>query len=270
MSTIPYPSYRLWSTLVFRGVVFAFLVGYVLFILGLLLSLASHTNSAQFATSLVSPETLFSVRLSLITATLSAGASLVIAIPAAYALSRAHFWGKSIVETLLDLPLVMPPIALGMALLVFFRTPVGQGIEATGVRFVFTPLGIVLAQFTLVSTFALRMMKASFDSIDPRYEKVAQTLGCHQGAIFWRVTLPLARRGILAAAVLTWARAVGDFGATVILAGATAFKTETLPIAIFLNLSTIHIERAIAVTLILVGLSLVALLGFRWVGGRGL
>lgn len=242
---------------------------YLVFILSLLLALVTQVDLASFLSALLSPEAIFAARLSLLTASLAAFLSMLVAIPAAYALSRAQFRGKGFLDSLLDLPLVLPPIAVGVALLIFFRTSIGRGIEATGLEFVFTPLGIILAQFTLVCTFALRLMKASFDAVNPRYEQVARTLGCGALTSFLRIALPLARRGILAAAVLTWARAVGDFGATVIFVGATPFKTETLPIAIFLNLSTLEIQRAISLTLLLLGLSLVALLSFRWIMGRG-
>jgi molybdate transport system permease protein len=135
-------------------------------------------------------------------------------------------------------------------------------------RFVFEVPGIILAQFTVVVGLAVRLLKSTFDSIDPRYEQVGRTLGCSKGRVFFKVVLPLAKNGLIAAAVLTWARSVGEFGATVTLAGATKMKTETLPVAIFLNLATAHVERAIAVIFILIAIAAGALFALRKVTGR--
>jgi molybdate transport system permease protein len=153
--------------------------------------------------------------------------------------------------------------------MVFFNTPLGTAIEDSLVEFVFQPAGIVLAQFTIVSALALRLMKATFDSIDPRYENVARTLGCNKLQAFFKVTLPLARNGLVAAIILTWARALGEFGATVTLVGAVRMKTETLPIAIYLSLSTADVNKAVAVILVLIGISLIVLLGIRKATGGG-
>lgn len=235
---------------------------YIAFIAVILLSLVTYTSPATLLATLLTPEARFAATLSLVTATAASALSLALAIPAGYSL--AHRRLPAVLDTLLDLPLVLPPIAVGMALLVFFQTALGEAIQERLVRFVFTPWGIILAQFTLTSGFALRLVKTAFDQVDRRYEVTARTLGAGRWRAFWAVTLPLAQRGILAASALTWARAIGDFGATVTLVGATAFKTETLPIAIFLNLATARIEAAIAVSLILLGLSFLTLLAFRW------
>jgi molybdate transport system permease protein len=236
---------------------------YLVYMAAILVGLLVYSDLRALAAALVSPEVAFAAGLSMVTATASAALSLLLAIPAGYLL--AHRRLPAILDTLLDLPLVLPPIAVGMALLVFFQTGAGEFIQQHIARFVFTTWGIVLAQFTLTSGFALRLVKTTFDGVDRRYETTARTLGASPFHAFRRVSLPLARNGILAAGVLTWARAIGDFGATVTLVGATAFRTETLPIAIFLNLSTAHIEGAIAVTIILLALSFLTLFAFRWI-----
>jgi len=236
---------------------------YLTFVGVIQLSLLGYTRPGELIAALLSPEVAFSAGLSMVTATCAAALSLLLAIPTGYLL--AHRRLPTVLETLLDLPLVLPPIAVGMALLIFFQTGMGEFIQEHTVRFVFTVAGIVLAQFTLTSGFALRLVKTTFESVDHRYETTARTLGASPWQCFGQVSLPLARNGILAAGVLTWARAIGDFGATVTLVGATAFKTETLPIAIFLNLSTARIEGAIAVTLVLLALSFLTLLAFRWI-----
>jgi molybdate transport system permease protein len=237
-------------------------VGFYLCFMGLIIgALATFTGVENLLAALFSSETVSAAGLSLGTATCATAASLLVAIPAGYAM--AHRRLNVVVETILDLPMVRPPIAVGIGLLVFFQTRFGDFIEEHALRFVFTRWGIVLAQFALTVGFALRLVKDAFDGLDVRFELTARTLGAGPWAAFRYVALPLARRGIATAAVLTWARAVGDFGATVLVAGATRNRTETLPIAIFLNLSAVRIEQAVAVALVLLGFAFVALLLVR-------
>ncbi len=252
----------------FRATTISALALLAIFFVGILASLLAYTNWDTFVSALLSKEILFAIRLSVTTATVAAAISILIAVPVAYAISRSDFPGKNIVDSLLDLPIVISPIALGAALLVFFNTPVGAAINDNVIRFVFAVPGIILAQITVISALAIRLLKSTFDSIDPRYEQVARTLGCSKPEAFIRVTLPLARDGLIAAGILTWARAVGEFGATVTLAGATALKTETLPTAIFLSLASADVEKAIAVIFALIIIAIVALLAIRKLIGR--
>ncbi|MCX7911623.1 MAG: ABC transporter permease [Dehalococcoidales bacterium] len=244
------------------------LVILAVFVIGILISAFSYTDWHTFWSALTSEEILFAIRLSLITATIATVISLLIAVPVAYAISRFRFPGKDIVDSLLDLPIVISPVALGAILLVFFNTPVGAAINDNVVRFVFAQPGIVLAQVTVVSALAVRLLKSTFDSIDPRYEQVARTLGCSKPEAFFRVVLPMARDGLIASVVLTWARAIGEFGATVTLAGATTMKTETLPVAIFLSLASADVAKAVAVIFILIFIAVFALLVIRKLIGR--
>ncbi len=239
-----------------------------IFFISIFVSLLAYTNWSTFIDTLFSKDILFAIRLTLITATIAAVISIMIAIPVAYAISRARFPGKDIVDSLLDLPIVISPIALGAALMVFFNTPVGAAINNNVIKFVFSVPGIILAQVTVISALAIRLLKSTFDSIDPRYEQVARTLGYSKPESFFKVTLPLAKNGLIAAGILTWARATGEFGATVTLAGATAMKTETLPTAIFLSLASADVEKAVAVIFILVIIAIVALLVIRKITGR--
>jgi molybdate transport system permease protein len=239
----------------------------LMFFVGIVVAMLAYTKWGTFVSAFLSPEILFAIKLSLVSATAASIISILIALPVAYAISKTQFPGKDIVDSLLDLPIVISPIALGAALLVFFSTPVGAGIN-DHVKFVFAVPGIILAQVVIVSALAIRLLKSTFDSIDPRYEQVGRTLGCSQPAAFLRVTLPLAKDGLIAAGVITWARAIGEFGATVTLAGATAMKTETLPIAIYLSLASANVERAIAVIFVLIMIALAALLVIRKLTGR--
>jgi molybdate transport system permease protein len=252
----------------FRWATISALVLLTLFVVGIIVSMFTFTDWNTFIAALFSEEILFAIRLSLITATIATVIAILIAIPVAYAISYTRFPGKDLVDSLLDLPIVISPVALGAALLVFFNTPLGAGINDNVIKFVFAVPGIVLAQVVVISALAIRLLKSTFDSIDPRYEQVGRTLGLNKGKAFIKITLPLAKDGLIAAGILTWARAVGEFGATVTLAGATAMKTETLPTAIFLSLASADVEKAIAVIFLLVIIAVSALLIMRKITRR--
>ncbi|MCX5916172.1 MAG: ABC transporter permease subunit [Deltaproteobacteria bacterium] len=239
-----------------------------LFYAVLILSLLTFLEGPRFLAILLAPDTLFSIRLSLVTATAAMLLAVIIGLPAAYALSRFQFPGKKMVDTLLELPMIMSPVALGAGLLVFFNTPVGNVIQERGILFVFEFPGIVLAQFATIAGLATRLMKTALDEISPRYEAVARSLGSNAWEAFWKITLPLSFRGILSAMILCWAKAVGEFGATVMLAGTMAFKTETMPIAIFMSLASADIPKTIILILILAGIGLTALYAVRLVEKR--
>jgi molybdate transport system permease protein len=193
---------------------------------------------------------------------------VAIGLPAAYALSRKNFFGKKVVDTILELPMIMSPIALGAALLIFFNTRAGEAIQSQGILFVFEFPGIVLAQFATIAGLATRLMKTALDEITPRYEAVARSLGSSAWQAFWRITFPLAFRGLVSAMILCWAKAVGEFGATVTLAGTMAFKTETMPIAIFMALASADIPKTIILILVLAGIGLTALYAVRLLDKR--
>jgi len=234
----------------------------------LILSLGWFFNGSVFRATLSSERVLFSIRLSLTAATFAAGLAMVLAVPAAYALSRHQFRGRELVDTILEFPLIVSPAALGAVLLIFFNNPIGVWIQNEAIRFVFTFAGIVLAQFVTILGIAVRMMKAAFDEVPVELETVARTMGATPHYTFLTVTLPLARRGMIAAFILSWAKALGEFGATIMVAGTMAMRTETLPVAIFLRLSSADIEGTVSLILILVGIGLTALYVTRRLLGR--
>jgi molybdate transport system permease protein len=231
---------------------------YVAFIALLVLVDVGYIHARDFWSLFRSEDLRYAMRLSLITSTISALLSLIVGLPVGYALSRFRFRGRIIVDTLVDLPIVLPPLVIGVSLLVFFQTAIGRAIENAGFRFVYTPQGIVLAQFTVVSAYAVRTIKIAFDGIDPRLERVARTLGWSRLQAFFRVTLPMARNGILAAGVMAWSHAIGLFAPLMIFAGTTRRKTEVLATSIYLELSIGRIETALAITLLLVVFAMVA------------
>lgn len=203
--------------------------------------------------------------LSLVAATASTALAVILAIPAAYALARINFPGKRLLDTFIDLPMVLTPIALGTLILMSWNTAIGQLLSDMGLTLPFTLAGVILAQFTVVVAISVRMLKATFEQVDPRQEQVARLLGCSAFESFRHITLPLARRGILAAIILTWARAIGEFGATVMVAGTARGQTATLPSSIYLAMSMADLPQAVTLVVILIGISLMVLFGVRMV-----
>lgn len=252
----------------FRNIMIGAAICIFIFYLGLILSLFYFVGGKGFWEALTNPYTLFSIQLSLIAATVATFFAVIIGLPSAYALSRFEFKGKRIIDTFLEIPMIVSPIALGASFLVFFNTPLGELIQNKGVFFVFEVPGVILAQFASVAGLSTRLMKASLDEISPRFEAVARSLGSSPWQAFYRVTLPLSFKGLLASIILSWAKAVGEFGATVTLAGAMPGKTETMPIAIFTALASANIEKALVLILILVALGLLTLYSVRLTGKR--
>ena len=240
----------------------AFFITAVLFLaIGALFMVPSWED---IMTNIWSEEMRFSLRLSLGTGLLSAFLVIVFSLPIGFALSRFSFWGKGLVKTIIDLPVAFPELVLGLCLLLLFgRTPVGEALKAMGLEFVFTVQGVVVAQFFTALPYAIRIMKSTFDYINPRMEFVSRSLGYGQVETFLKVSLPLARSGILAASVISFARCIGTFGTVLILAGGSYMKTETLPITLYLNISYGNMGMALTSGLVLVAVSFVAIFIFE-------
>jgi len=221
-----------------------------------------------FISNIKSEEMRFAFVLSLITSVISTIFCMLISTPTAYAIARYDFFGGRLARIILDLPISFPPIVAGLGLLIIFgTTSLGIALEDLGLKLVFSPAGIVLAQFFVNAPYTTRILASAFSDIDPRYELVAQTLGKTELESFLKVTLPMARSGIIGSTVITWARGMAEFGAVLIFAGGIAMKTETLPINLFLNLSTGNIEGAITSAVVLILISFVTLTIFEKFGG---
>jgi len=240
---------------------------YLLLIVAMLAADLSFTTPHHLLRALGSPEIRYSIKLSLITCTLTTLLSLWIAVPTGYLMSRFRFPGKRLMDAILDIPIVLPPLVIGLSLLILFQTPVGRVIQKF-VPVTYAIPSIILAQFAVACAFAVRTMLVTFDQISPRCEQVALTLGCNRSQAFWRVALPEARRGVLTAATLAWARALGEFGPILIFSGATRMRTEVLPTTVFLELSIGNIEAAVAVSLIMIVAALAVLTIARVFGLR--
>ncbi len=228
-----------------------------LLVLATIGALLTHLSPAALNEALCADETLFAVALSLKTSLLSLCISLLIGVPSAHLLARHSFPAKTVLETLLDIPLVTPPLVAGVGLLFLFgrNSMLGGGLVEFGIEFLFSPLGIVLAQTYVATSIIIRTARTTFAGIDPDYADMAMTLGMSPFWSFLLVELPMAARGLAAAAVLGWARALGEFGATLMVAGATRLHTETLPMAVYLNIASGETDLAIACAVILLALA---------------
>ncbi len=256
------------SNLLFRMAVHAVLWGLVLALAGVLLSIFPYVRWGEFVGALREPESVFALKLTAVCVTVSTVVCVVLGIPAAYALSRYRTPLASLVDTVLDLPIVLPQLIAGIALLMFFQTPVGRWFEGHVLEFTDATPGVVLAIFFPTISLAVRSMKAGFDSVDPRYEQVARTLGCTEVQVFLKVAFPMARNGLIAGAVLNWAYSLGVFGSVLMFSGATRMKTDVIPVAIFLNMSTGRIAAGLALTVLLLVIAVVSLVAFKRLGGR--
>jgi molybdate transport system permease protein len=241
---------------------------YVALIAALLVVDFTHTSPATLADALASPPIRSAIWLSLLSSSASAILAVWVAVPLAYLLARTRFPGKWLVELLVDVPVVLPPLVVGLSLLLLFQTAAGRWFEQMAFPVTYAVAGVVLAQFTVVTALAVRSLRVTFDAITPRTEDIARTLGCTRAAAFWRITLPEARRGIVAAFTLAWARALGEFGPVLVFCGATRGRTEVMPTAVFLELSVGHLEAAVAVSLLMIGVAVAVLGVLRAVGAK--
>ncbi|HCT65457.1 MAG TPA: nitrogen fixation protein NifC [Lachnospiraceae bacterium] len=205
--------------------------------------------------ALHSEEVLFSLRTSLFTTSISTIICLLIAIPSAYALARTKFPFCRIISLIVELPLSLPNLVLGLSLLLIFSSNAGKLLRDMGFRVIFDIRGIIVAQVAVILPFVTKLIKTEFSSIDIRMEFIAGTLGASKCMQFLTISLPLSTNAIISAAILAWSRALGEFGAALMLVGVTRMKTETLPSSIYLGISTGSNETAMATAVILLTVS---------------
>ncbi len=247
---------------------------FVLLIALLLVADVMFTSVSDFKTALLKPEIQAAFRLTLLSCTVAALMSLWVATPLGYLLSRYRFPGRWLVDTLVDIPIVLPPLVLGLSLLILFHLKLGSWeLEAwlrdkLGFPVTYRWPAVVLAQFTVACAFAVRTMRVTFDQINPRCEDVARTLGCTRAQAFLQIALPQAWRGMFTATTLAWARSLGEFGPIMVFAGATQMRTEVLSTTVFLELSVGQLDSAVAVSLLMVVMAVIVLLVLRVFGAR--
>lgn len=203
-------------------------------------------------------------------ATLATAINLVVGTGLGWALARGRFPGRDLLAALVTVPLVLPPTVLGYYLLVALgrASPVGQLLDALGIPLVFTWRGAVVAAAATSFPLMVQSCRAAFEGVDPELEQVARTLGRSEAGVFWTVTLPLAWRGILAGTVLAFARALGDFGATLMVAGNIPGRTQTLAIAVYDAVQAGNFELAGILVVALTALSILSLIAIQRLGRR--
>lgn len=235
-----------------------------------LIGLVVRTPWADALQSLSSADTLDALRLSLVASLASTAVAVVLGVPLAWVYARVDFPGRSILRALTTLPMVLPPVVGGIALLLAFGRSglLGSWLDSTfGITLPFTTAGVVFAETFVAMPFLVLTVEAGLRSMDRRYEEAARTLGARRWTVFTRVTLPMIGPSLVAGAVLCWARALGEFGATITFAGNFPGVTQTMPLAVYLLLES-NQQGSFVLSLILLAVSLVVLVGLRhrWLG----
>jgi molybdate transport system permease protein len=241
----------------------------VLPLIGLLVRAPWGRLSAELDSGTVWP----ALRLSLETATAATAVALVLGVPLAWLLARTDFPGRRLVRALVTVPLVLPPVVGGVALLLVLGRNgiVGRWLDsAFGVTLPFTTAGVVVAEAFVAMPFLVLSVEGALAAADPRYEEAAATLGASRFTAFRRVTLPMVAPGVAAGAVLAWARALGEFGATITFAGNFPGRTQTMPLAVYLALQDDPAAATVlSLVLLAVSVAVLAALRGRWTGTGG-
>lgn len=237
-----------------------------------LLGLLWRAPWSSAAATLADPGVRSALRLSLVCSSLATVASIAFGVPLAWLLARHDFPGRRVLRAVALVPMVLPPVVGGVALLLAFgrRGLIGQWLDAWfGVQLPFTVAGAVLAETFVAMPFLVLTAEAAFRNVDRRYEDAARTLGAGRWTVFRRVTLPLTAPALVAGAVLAWARALGEFGATITFAGNTPGRTTTVPLEVYLQLERGSLEGAIVLSLVLLAVCVAVLVALRdrWTSG---
>ena len=236
-----------------------------------LIGLVQRADWVDLLEDLRSPASTAAMRLSLSTSLMATAISVGLGLPLAWVLARTDLPGRAAIRALVLLPMVLPPVVGGVALLAAFsrRSPIGSWLfDAFGIQLTFSRAGVVLAEAFVAMPFFVITVEAALRGLDQRYEQVAAGLGASPTQVFRRVTFPLIGPAVAAGALLSWARALGEFGATITFAGNIAGRTQTLPLAVYLQLES-DPQGAIALSLVLLLVSFAVLIALRdrWLGG---
>lgn len=235
-----------------------------------LLSLVVWTVNENAWRAMASPVALDALLLSVKTTSISMAILLVLGTPAAYVLARVDFRGSRAVNTLLDVPIVLPPSAAGIALLLAFGRLglVGEYLNVFGITLSFTTVAVVMAQVFVAAPFYVRQAVSGFGAVDRGIEEAALVDGAGRRTAFFRITIPLAFPALVAGALTAWARALGEFGATIVFAGSFRGVTQTIPLAIFTEFQS-NIDAAVALSVMVLGFAFVVILAVRYLTREG-
>ena len=244
-----------------------------LFFIGIpLLAIFYNLDVSRLGAEFRNPEIISALDLGLVTSLLASLLSVIFGVPTAYLLATRNFTGKSVFDAVLDVPIVLPPAVAGLALLLAFapRGLLGPELRQIGVVLPGSTLAVVLSQFFVASPFVLRSSKAAFENVDKKIVDSARLLNPSKLGVFFTVTLPIAANGVLAGVIMTWARAMGEFGATLMFAGNLPGVTQTMPLAIYMLMAEDPLASNV-LSAILVVTSFSILIIFRLLGrGRSL
>lgn len=234
-----------------------------------LISLVVWTVSENSWRAMTSPVAIDALLLSARTTAITMAVILIVGTPAAYLLARYEFWGKRLVDTMVDIPAVLPPSAAGIALLLAFGRAglLGEHLTAFGITVSFTTTAVVMAELFVASHFYVRQASVGFAQVDRAVEESALVDGARRGTVFLRVTVPLALPALIAGAVTAWARALGEFGATIIFAGNLQGVTQTIPLAIFSELER-DFDAAVTLSVLVLGFAFAVILTVRYLTAR--
>jgi molybdate transport system permease protein len=229
-----------------------------------------RTTPELFISSLFDPGVTSALYLSLFTSSVSLSIVILVGTPFAYIHSRNQYPGKVLVDTLIDLPLVLPPAVAGMALLVLYGRVglIGKYLNMFGITLAFTTVAVIMAQIFVASPFYLRQAKSLFEQLDPSYEQTARTLGASPLRAFATITLPLTAGGLVSGAVMTFGRALGEFGATIMFAGNLPGVTQTMPLAVYVGMEG-NFNVGLTISILLVLISFAIMIAVRILANRG-
>jgi molybdate transport system permease protein len=246
------PHRRTWSTLLLALLALPLLAFLTLPLLALLI----RTDLGTLLANAVQAQVVQAVVLSMTTSAIATLLAIVLGTPLAYLLARYEFRGKVVAETLIDLPMVLPPAVAGVALLMAFgrRGLVGEHLSGLGLELAFTQAAVVLAQMFVATPFFVKSATAGFARVEREAEEAAQIDGADSWSVFCRVTLPLTWPALFGGAIMTWARALGEFGATIIFAGNFPGRTQTMPLAIYIGFE-LELGTALTLSIILLVVS---------------
>ena len=236
-----------------------------------ILSLVIWTVNEGAWRAMASPVAVDALLLSARTTAITMAIMVVVGTPAAYVLARIEFPGKRLVDTLVDIPAVLPPSAAGIALLLAFGRMglLGEHLYVFGIQITYTTAAVVLAELFVASHFYVRQAAVGFAGVDREVEEAALVDGARRITAFLRVTVPLAFPALLAGAVTAWARALGEFGGTIIFAGSFRGTTQTMPLAIYGALES-DFDAAVALSVLVLGFSFAVILTARYLGRRAI
>jgi molybdate transport system permease protein len=228
-----------------------------------------RTTPDLFFSTLTTPDVISALFLSLFTATVSLAIVILVGTPFAWVHCRNKYPGKVIVDTLIDLPLVLPPAVAGVALLVLWGRMgiLGHYLSLFGISIAFTTLAVIMAQIFVASPFYVRQAKSLFEQLDPAYEQTARTLGASPLRIFAVITLPLTANGLVSGAVMTFGRALGEFGATIMFAGNLPGVTQTMPLAVYVGMEG-NFSVGLTISILLVIISFAIMMAVRLLARR--